>query len=794
MASSRNRTPEKDKSDLIKYVCIFPNGEKMKVKLFYKSLPLALACAGLITGCSHIGGKSTSAQVPNTEDIAASRASYLVGQMTLDEKIQMVHGRRGGGMGVGFIQGIPRLKIPNYSTIDASVGVNAVAPAMIGKAVTLPVTLPSTLALAATWSPHLSYEYGDLVGREARALGLAEALGGGVNLTRDPRNGRTFEYMGEDPLLAGLMIVERIKGTQDNKVVSTIKHYAANDQETNRINANSVVDERTLREIHLLPFEIAAKSGELVNLMCAYNFVNGEKSCQNKYLLTDLLKGEWGYKGKVQSDWNDAVTDTVAAALGGLDEEQEGSTNDFKNKSFFNQKLKAAVESGKVPMGRLDDMVKRRLYAMIKVGMFDSPPPATRQNVDAAHGDAVALKVAESATVLLKNQPAAGDARPVLPLDPSMTGRIVVIGGNANAGVLSGGGSGGSYPRGGNAVTDCVGRKVEIQIPVYNLNYCAYWNKSAPLAAIAAQAPKASVKFYDGKDISVAVEAAKTADVVIVFATQYQAEGWDLPSLNLPDNKADPQNQRYDQDALIGAVAGKAKKTVVVLETGSAVVMPWIDTVHSVLEAWYPGSRGGDAIANILFGRVNPSGKLPMTFPKREADLPATIVSTKDSNGLTQIPYSEGRKIGYRWFDDKNIEPLFPFGHGLSYTTFDYSDISTQIDPGGEVTISFVLKNTGNLDGKEIAQIYAQLPAEAGDMPQRLVAWQVADLKAGESRRIRMQVPRQRLAIWDVQLKKWRVSRGDYVFKIGTSSRDSRALKVKSSLSGATLHDTLAVR
>ena len=326
------------------------------------------------------------------------------------------------------------------------------------------------------------------------------------------------------------------------------------------------------------------------------------------------------------------------------------------------------------------------------------------------------------------------------------------------------------------------------------MNYCAYWNKSAPLAAIAAQAPKASVRFYDGKDIGVAVEAAKTADVVIVFATQYQAEGWDLASLSLPDNQADPQNQRYDQNALIGAVAAKAKKMVVVLETGSAVVMPWIDGVHSVLEAWYPGSRGGDAIANILFGRVNPSGKLPMTFPKQEADLPAPIVSTKDSAGVTQIPYTEGMKIGYRWFDDKKIEPLFPFGHGLSYTTFAYSDVSTQLDPGGEVIISFLLKNTGRMDGKEIAQIYVQLPAGAGDTPQRLVAWQTVDLKAGESRRIRVQVPQQRLAIWYVPQKKWRVSQGDYMVKIGTSSRDSKALEVRTILGGALLHDTVAGR
>lgn len=756
------------------------------MKLYYRTLPLALACAVMLTAHADERRNLSHGAVPVSDADADRRAHNLVSQMTLDEKIQLVHGRR-GGLGVGLVEGVKRLNIPDYNTIDSSGGVNAMNPRMIGESITIPTTLPSTLALAATWDLDLSYEYGDLIGREARALGYTEALGGGVNLTRDARNGRTFEYLGEDPVLAGEMIVPRIKGTQANQVIATLKHYVANDQETNRLEVNVTIDERTLREIHLLPFEIAVKSGEVHNVMCAYNYVNGEKSCENKYLLTDILKGEWGFKGKVQSDWG-AIATTVGAALSGTDEEQPGSPDDHANNTFFNQKLKAAVTSGEVPIARLDDMVQRRLRTMIKVGVFDNPPPTARQNVDVAYGDAVALKIAERAAVLLKNTSAKKGDAAVLPLNPLMSGKIAVIGGNANAGVLSGGGSGSSYPRGGNAVTNCVGRPVKTPVPINNGDFCAYWNNSAPLAAIAAKAANATVTYYDGTDTRAAVEAASGADVVIMFATQWQGETRDLVSLSLPDPTSDPENQRYDQNALISAVAAKAKKMVVVLETGTAVVMPWIDNVHSVLEAWYPGSRGGDAIANVLFGSVNPSGKLPMTFPKREQDMPASIVHQVDKDGKTQIPYTEGRKLGYRWFDSQQIEPLFPFGHGLSYTTFSYSGLATAVDAQGTVTVSFQIKNTGKLAGREIAQIYAQLPAEADQPPKRLVAWQPVNLNAGESKKFSVKVPRERLANWDVSIKSWRVAQGGYTFLVGTSSRDANALRTKKSLNAAVLN------
>lgn len=768
-------------------------------------IAIAMVFSVTMIGLAACGGSDGDTPAVIDPEVAIDqRAADLVAQLTLDEKIQLVHGQS-GGLGVGLVKGVPRLGIPDYNTVDSSVGVNAMYDA---KTYTIPTTMPSTLGLAASWDPDLSYEYGAIIAKEARTLGYAEALGGGVNLAREPRNGRTFEYLGEDPVLAGEMITPRIKGTQDNKVVATIKHYIANDQETNRRIANAVIDERTMREMHMLPFEIGIKDGQPGNVMCAYNLVNGLKACENKYLLTDVLKGEWGFKGKVQSDWTQAVTNTVRGAMAGTDEEQPGSTDDEKNGTFYNQRLKAAVLAGTVPVSRLDDMVKRRLRTMIKVGVMDNPPPTTRGTVDVVAGDAFARKAAEQSMVLLKNAVPSNATSPVLPLSSSMTGSIVVIGGNADAGVMIGGGSGGAYPRGGNAVKTCVGIKVSTPIPINNNDLCALWNNSAPLAAVKAKAPNATVTYYDGKDSVAAANAAANADVAIVFATQWQREVYDLETLSLPDDITDPRNQSYDQNALITAVAAKAKKMVVVLETGTAVLMPWIDSVHSVLEAWYPGGKGGEAIANVLFGSVNPSGKLPLTFPKKDADLPATIASkdgkvlalpkkgetppstateTVEANGIVNVPYTEGRKIGYRWYDSQNITPLFPFGHGLSYTTFAYSGATTSVDASGNLTVNFTLKNTGKVAGAEVAQIYAAVPGETGEPPKRLIGWKKVQLAAGESKSVSMTVKAQRLAIWDTTVHQWRVPSGAYVFYVGASSRDANALTNQQTIKGGLL-------
>ncbi|WP_175951032.1 glycoside hydrolase family 3 C-terminal domain-containing protein [Burkholderia sp. BCC0405] len=743
----------------------------MKTSLFRCST-IASACAltVLLASC---GGDDIHAgpAAPADPDAAADqRAAALVAQLTTDEKLQLVHGTGmpaldlGGPFpadalnGASYIPGVPRLGIPGVSSADSAGGVN-VKNARV-------TALPAPVALAATWDPALAGTYGTRIALELRALGFAEGLGGGVNLAREPRNGRTFEYMGEDPVLAGTLGAARTQATQAQKVIATIKHFAFNDQETNRMTVDSVVDERTMREAELLAFEIGVKDGRPGNVMCSYNKLNGVYACENPYLLTTVLKNEWGFKGVVQSDWG-ATHSTVAAVQAGLDEEQPGAADDGNAPlgSYFNTKLRAALQAGSVSASRLNDMVQRKLRTLIRIGVMDAPPKAGGA-IDEAAGNADALAIARQSAVLLKNAAAPGDAQPVLPLAAGALKSVVVIGGHADAGVLSGGGSGAVPAIDGNAVTTC-------QQPAGMLfGGCATWYKSAPLAAIRAKAPNASVGYLDGTDANAAASAAAQADVAIVFATQWQTEGLDLASLSLPDAKADPYNQQYDQNALIAAVAAKAKRTIVVLENGSPVLMPWLANVHGVLEAWYPGVQGGQAIADLLFGDANPSGRLPLTFPKQEADLPQPAIDPASQQSV----YAEGLAYGYRWFDAKGIEPLFPFGYGLSYTTYALSGMTAAADASGNVTVGVTVTNTGARAGVQTVQVYAALPASLGEPPKRLVGWTKVALQPGEARTVGIAIPSQRFATWDVTTHAWRVSAGSYTLTAAASSRDPQAL------------------
>ncbi|WP_322029570.1 beta-glucosidase family protein [Paraburkholderia sp. J76] len=709
-------------------------------------------------------------------DIADRRAAVLVSQLTLDEKIQLVHGTGmptiglGGPFpswvqGAGYIPGISRLGIPPLATADSAGGVNVQNAHA--------TALPAPIGLASSWDAALAGAYGARIARELRVLGYAEGLGGGVNLAREPRDGRTFEYMGEDPVLTGTMSAARTMGTQSQNVIATVKHYAMNDQETNRMTSNSVVDERTMRETELLAFEIAVREGHPGNVMCSYNLVNGVYACQNPLLLTTILKNEWGFKGKVQSDWT-ANHSTVASAIAGLDEEQPGDLGaagaGFGIQSYFSSALKAAVQAGSVPVSRLNDMVFRKLRTMIALGIMDHPP-TPGGSVDQAAGNRDALAVAHESIVLLKNSAAAGSNQPVLPLAAGSLHSIVVIGGHADVGVMSGGGSGGVPAADGNAVSGCQSGN-----PLFSS--CATWYKSSPYNAIKAKAPQATVTYLDGTNATAAASAAAGADVAIVFATQWESEGTDLASLSLPDNKVDPSNQLYDQNALINAVAAKAKRVIVVLENGSPVTMPWLASVHGVVEAWYPGVQGGQAIADILFGDVNPSAKLPITFPRQEADLPQPTI---DPNNLNVV-YSEGLLMGYRWFDAKNIDPLFPFGYGLSYTTFSYSGLRTHVDRGGNVIASFTVANTGSRAGAEVAQVYATLPPGLGEPPQRLVGWTKVALRPGQSQQVNVVIPARRLATWNVTTHSWQVHGGSYGIRAASSSRDTNALSERVSV------------
>ncbi|WP_394849587.1 glycoside hydrolase family 3 C-terminal domain-containing protein [Pendulispora brunnea] len=744
-------------------------------RMYFRRTAVALACSAMIApACTSNDGDAPPA-TNDPDSVAERRATKLVAQLTSDEKIALVHGTgmpiAGYGtfppealLGASYIPGIPRLGIPQVTSADSACGVNLKD--------THATALPAPLALAASWDPDLAQEYGKRIAIELRTLGYTEGLGGATNLAREPRSGRTFENMGEDPVLSGTMLAARTIGTQGQKVIATVKHYAMNDHETSRMTSDSQVDERTMRETELLAFEIAIKEGQPGSVMCAYNKVNGTYACENPYILTDVLKKEWGFRGVVQSDWG-ATHSTAPAALAGLDEEQPGFSNDASTHpifkmlgSHFNTKLRAAVDDGSVPMSRLDDMVHRKLRTLARVGIMDAPPlPSGAIDQDA--GNASALAVARQSAVLLKNASAALPLAATNATNATGVSSIVVIGGHADAGVLSGGGSGAVPAADGNAVSGCQEPPGPVFIP-----HCATWYKSAPLAAIQAKAPGAKVTYFDGNDSVAAANAAAQADVAIVFATQWETEGNDLASLALPDTRTDPYNQSYDQNALIEAIAAKGKRVVVVLQTGSPVLMPWIDRVHAVLEVWYPGVRGGQAVADLLFGDANPSGKLPLSFPKQDADLPQPVISPSDPN----VVYREGLLIGYRWYDAKQLEPLFPFGHGLSYTTFSYSNLDARREAKGDVTVTFTVTNDGTRAGAEVAQVYAKLPAGLGEPPNRLVGWKKVSLEPGQAQTIQLTVPAQRLATWDTSTHVWKVNGGDYTFVAGTSSRDPRAL------------------
>jgi beta-glucosidase len=674
------------------------------------------------------------------------RASLLVQQLTLDEKILLVHGggwgilngppQPGSNWGSGFVAGVPRLGIPPIDLDDSAVGVRL--SAYLGRYST---PLPSTMALAATWNPQSAFLFGGVIGRELRAQGFNLSVGGGVNLTREPRNGRNFEYAGEDPILAGTMVGQLMKGVQSQRIMGCLKHYAFNNQETGRLVANVPMDVRAMRESDLLAFEIALGISDAATVMCSYNKVNGDWACENDYLLNRVLKKDFGFKGWVMSDWM-ATHSTVKAALAGLDQEQPLD-------EYFGEELKKAVEKGAVPIARLDDMVRRMLRSMFAVGVMDYPS-SPRQVVDPFRGLEDAQLVAEQSMALLKNADSA------LPLDPGIAS-IAVIGGHADVGVLSGAGSSQVDAPGGNAVPPAPVGEAWIR-PVYF--------RSSPLKFIRARAPKARVAFDSGADPAAAARLAKESEVAIVFATQHAAESRDLPSLALPDQ----------QDALITAVAAANPRTIVVIESSGPVLMPWLDRVAAAIEAWYPGIGGGQAIARVLFGDVNPSGKLPITFPRSEADLPNPRLPGSDlpveaASGQPKpfdIPYPEGARVGRKWFESERKSPLFPFGFGLSYTTWSYSGLTVD---GGSRTVSFRVTNTGRRAGA--AQVYATLPAASGERFKRLVAWDRVQLAPGESKTVRLTLDPLYLSIFNTGSDGWQLLDGDYQVMAGPSSAET---------------------
>jgi len=679
------------------------------------------------------------------------RAEMVLKELTLDEKIDLVHGEGmpgwagkvfpkayWGNGGAGFVLGVERLGIPMIQMSDAAYGVRSSADN--GRYST---ALPSPIASAATWDPQAACEYGALIGRELRAQGYNMTLGGGTNITREPRNGRTFEYLGEDPILAGTLVGNRIKCEQAQHVIGDIKHYAVNDQESGRNEVNAVLGKRALQETDLLAFHIGIEIGNPGAVMCSYNAINGDYACENKYLLTDVLKKAWKFKGYVVSDWG-ATHSVVKASAAGLDNEEPEDI-------YYGEPLKKAVQEGKVPAAELDDHVRRVLRSEFASGIVDFP--TKRSVVDVERGLETARQVAEQSIVLLKND------KGVLPLDRAKVHSIAIIGTHADESMISGGGSAQVDPPGSVA-------------PVWKSHV---WFPTSPLKAVAAKAPGLSVKFASGADPAAAATLAKQSDVAIVFVHQWTSEDFDLPNLSLPEN----------QDAMIDQIASANPRTIVVIESGSAVTMPWIDKVSGVLEAWYAGSKGADAVANILFGDVNPSAKLPMTFPRSEADLPhphevipspsmlgkEAVMATGEAKPTFEVHYDEGLKVGYKWYDAEKKPVLFPFGFGLSYTSYAYSDL--KVKPGKEkTTVTFTVKNTGSRPGAEVAEVYAALPAETGEPPKRLVGWSKVKLQAGESKEVTVNIDTAYLSIFDEASESWKMVPGAYSFMAGESSQD----------------------
>ncbi|RZF60608.1 beta-glucosidase [Sphingomonas populi] len=736
-------------------------------KHLFKSAILLFGCISIPVDARTVTSDQRKAD-QDASDASEQRATALVAQMTDAEKLVYIQGylpRRSKDRpadmipSAGYVPGVPRLGIPNLRESDASLGVANQLEQRKGDVAT---ALPATLSLAASFDPDLAYRSGAMIGAEARAKTFNVLLAGGVNLTRDPWGGRAFEYFGEDPLLTGIMGGASIRGVQSNAIVSTVKHYVLNPQETLRTTSDARIGEAALRESDLLAFQLAIELGQPGSVMCSYNKVNTDWACENDFLLNQVLKRDWGYKGWVMSDWG-AVHSTVKAINAGLDQE---SGRELDKVIYFGAPLAAALADGSIQQSRLADMNRRILWGVSVTGLIDHPVPAAAQSIDYAEHAKVAQEAAEKGMVLLKNE---GDMLPLARTAKS----ILVIGAHADRGVLSGGGASQVRSVGG----------VPVEIPLTEGSAASIsrmtWHASSPLAAIQALAPGAKVTFVDGRDVAATVAAAQRSDVAIVFGWQWRTEKQDIETLSLPDQ----------QDVMIAAVAAANPRTAVVLQTGGPVLMPWLDKVPAVIEAWYPGQKGGEAIANVLFGTVNPSGRLPMTFPASEAQAPRPVIpgltamkaaeaannaggadGMKSSPPATVIEYREGADVGYRGYLKRGVRPLFPFGYGLSYTRFRYAAL--RVTAGSHPSISFEVKNIGTIAGADSPQVYAQAGRRDGGS-LRLVGFHRVMLAPGEAKRVSVTVDPRLLADYDVAARGWHVAAGRYPILVGRFAGDA---------------------
>ncbi len=683
-------------------------------------LPSAPALA-VSTACPWVGSSAPISQ----------RVSEVLAKMTVAQKVALVTGASGSSY-VGFIPAIGSLCIPAINLEDG--------PAGVGDGMTGVTQLPAPVDVAATWDTSAEQLYGQVIGSEQAAKGTTVDLGPTINIVRDPRWGRAFESVGEDPYLNGMMAAADIRGVQSTGVMAQVKHFAVYNQETNRNTPSddAVVSTQAMQEIYLPAFQDAVQQGAASSVMCSYSYINGTAACQNPYTLSTVLRQQFGFGGFVTSDWG-ATHSTAASANAGLDMDMPGSDG------YFGSALQSAVSSGSVSTATLNSMVSDVLTEMFAFGLFDKPPtgsPAETATSGADQADAAAL--AEEGTVLLKNS---GN---VLPLGSSDTS-IAVIGADASSSPQTAGGGSASVNSSGTVT---------------------------PLQGIQAAAPSGvTVSYNSGSSDSSAASAAAAASVAVVFVSLAESEGSDLTGIDLGST----------DDSLIDAVAAANPHTIVVLNTGSAVTMPWLSSVAGVLEAWYPGQEDGTAIASILFGNTNPSGHLTVTFPTSLSEVPAsTPAQWPGTNGTVQ--YSEGIDVGYRWYQANNVTPLFPFGYGLSYTTFSFSNLKIgSLTAGGAATISATVTNTGSRAGADVAQLYVDDPAASGQPPEQLEGFQRVSLQPGANQTVTFNLTQRNLQYWNSSSNGWATSTGSYGISVGDSSASlplSGTLSVSSSQLG----------
>src|SRR5262245_34080856 len=693
-----------------------------------------------------------------SETAADLRAREVEEEMTDDERFSLIISLLGAvpSLGVprderipddvtnisaGYTPGVPRLGIPALQASDASMGVPnpGYRPADPGA-----TAFPASILIGASFNPKLARDGGAAIGREARSRGFNVQLAGGINLARDPRNGRSFEYYSEDPWLSAVLAAEAVTGIQGEGVISTLKHYTLNCNETNRHWLDAIIDPDAHRESDLLAFQIAIERSQPGSIMSGYNKINGEYAGGNHHLLNEVLKDAWGYQGYVMSDWG-AVPEWDYA-LKGLDQES-GIQMDVRQwgAEAFTDQLRAAYDQDKLPKERLSDMVRRILRSLFTVGA-DQWGPAPE--VDLAKHDEIALESARQGIVLLKNDGA-------LPLATDKPLRVAVIGGHAQEGVISGTGSGAVMPVGGFAGVNKIGG-AGLMGAIRNLFLFA----PSPLDELKKLLPDAQIDFDPGYTPAEATLLAKRSDVVVAFGIRVEGEAFDNVDLSLP----------WGQDAVIDAVATANPNTVVVLETGNPVTMPWRDKVNAIVEAWYPGQAGATAIAEVLTGKVNPSGRLPVTFlesldqhPRPELPGMGTPWGTP-----TTISYDEGAEVGYRWFAKTGAKPLYAFGHGLGYTSFEYGEL--EVEGGETVTAHFTVTNTGDRAGADVPQLY--LTGAPGEARMRLLGFERVELDPGESRELTLTADRRLLARFDAD--QWHVTEGTYRVALGAAADDLR--------------------